>query len=53
MILTNSRTDPDSPRLKELAQNVYDELEMPGDTLLFGHVAIYIRKTNVASEVRQ
>jgi hypothetical protein len=58
-VLTNSRTDPDSPRLKEMAQKVYDELEMPGDgshdpgnTSRFGRVAVYVRRTNVAAATK-
>jgi len=58
-VLTNSRTDPDSPRLKEMARKVYDELEMPGDeshdhgnTPRFGRVAVYVRRTNVAAAAK-
>ena len=50
-MLTNSRTDtdPDSPRLKEMINDFYDEYEMPDteNPLFFANVGsgeIYVRK---------
>jgi hypothetical protein len=50
-VLTKSRTntDPDSPRLKKMIKDFYDEYQMPDneDHLFFGDVGsggIYVRK---------
>lgn len=53
-MLTSSRTDPDSPRVKKMIKDFYEEFEMPDDdTDLFGgnrgNAGIYVRKTCATS----
>jgi hypothetical protein len=47
------RTDPDSSRLVQIVQKFYYEFEMPGNKELFGHVAIYVRRTDIALMVQE
>ncbi|KAI9759800.1 MAG: hypothetical protein M4579_002099 [Chaenotheca gracillima] len=46
---THAKTDPNSPRVRQLARSSYKELEFPGDEEHFGDVAIYVRHTSLQS----
>lgn len=42
-------TDPDTPRLREMIRNFYDELEFPNDREHFADLAIYVRRVGFPS----
>jgi len=52
-----SRTDPESPRVKKMVQDDYDEFKMPDDYetghfgAKFGVAGIYVRKGGVTSRL--
>jgi hypothetical protein len=55
-MLTSPRTDPDSPRVKRMIKDFYEEFEMPDDDTEFfggnrGNAGIYVRKTNATSHL--
>lgn len=55
-VLTSPRTDPDSPRVKRMIRNFYEEFEMPDDDTQWfggdcGNAGIYVRKPNVTSHL--
>ncbi|KIX05454.1 uncharacterized protein Z518_06326 [Rhinocladiella mackenziei CBS 650.93] len=39
-----NKTDPDSPRLTEMIQNFYEEIDFPGDLDAFNLSAVYVRR---------
>jgi len=57
MMLMISRTDPESPRVKKMVQDDYDEFKMPDDYetghfgAKFGVAGIYVRKGGVTSRL--
>lgn len=48
VVLATFRTDPDSPRLRRMVKEFFDELESPGDRENFGDVVIYLRCTDIS-----
>jgi hypothetical protein len=53
MLTFLSWTDPDTPRLRKLINDYYEEFEFPGDREVFGPLVMFIRRIQIEENLPQ